>query len=222
MHNKKIHFIFEKHREPYNSFAQTMISALGQTEADKADVVVTVGGDGLLLQALRDVRGKPIYGITPPGAPSKGFWTDHSVKTPKDLLRNLERAEDIALTPLRAEITFANGNKRICHAFNDVAIERKSGQSVLMNFTADFSGNETGPHRIMGDGLLFSTAMGSTAASRSYGGPAVDIHNDVIILTGKGIYEPRGIAPIVTHADSSHFHVGFGDAASKRPVRIAY
>lgn len=219
---KKLHFVYETQKEPNNTFAQSLIDVLGQTDIADADAIISIGGDGLLLQNLKNANGKPVYSLTPPESNSRGFWSNHNIHTAKDLMKKLETATKIPLTALQAKIKFANGRETIKHAFNDVAIERSSGQAVLMNLTANFTQESIGPVRIMGDGFVFSTAMGSTGTSHSYGGPATDILNDVIVLTGKGIYEPRGIAPVVSNAENSSFQISFGSVAGKRPVRIDY
>lgn len=220
---QKIHFLYEPGKEPAASLAEALIGDLGQTGIKRADIIVSVGGDGLLLQALRKAHGKQaVYAITPPNSNSHGFWTDHSVKTSEELLSQIKKARAIPLVPLKANIRFANNNQTVKLAFNDVAIERATGQAVLINLTAVFSKEVSEPLRVIGDGFVFSTALGSTGTSRSYGGPAIDITNNVIVLTGKGIFEPRGTAPVVANADGTLFQIDFGSVEHKRPVRIDY
>lgn len=202
------------------TFTASLIESLGQTPRDKADVIVTVGGDGLLMKTMAEAGGLPVYGLTPPGSNSRGFWTEHDVRDGTSLMQHLEQAETVLLKPLDAAITFTNGNLRHVYAFNDVSIERSTAQATIMNITAEFSKVSAGPFRIMGDGFVFSTALGSTGTNRSYHGPVVDIHNDVIITTGKGICQPTGImAPLVALGDSV-FSIAFASVATKRPVRI--
>lgn len=190
----------------------------------KADVIVCVGGDGLMLRALPLSRseGKPVYGITAPTSNSCGFWMEHGVGNAEELLAKIAAAEKIPLKPIEATIQFSNGKTVIAEAFNSVAVERDAGQAALMNLTATFNGSSLGPYRIMGDGFIFSTAFGSTGLNRSYGGPTVNVRNNVMILTGKGIYEPRGIPPIVSNAEGTSFRIDFGSSAAKRPLRIDY
>jgi NAD+ kinase len=222
MKYERLHFVFEPGKEPAASFARTLVEELGQCDIKDADVIICVGGDGLLLHTLPLAEGKPVYGITAPASNSSGFWLDHDVDSAEKLLANLAKASAVQLAPLEAEIRFADGTKTLCHAFNSLAIERAAGQAVLMYLHADIGAATLGPYRIMGDGFIFSTAMGSTGLNRSYGGPSVDLHNDVTILTGKGLYEPRGIAPVVTKASDSKFRIDFGSSAHKRPVRLDY
>jgi NAD kinase len=221
---QKIHFMFEPGKEPAASFAQGLIGTLGQYALNEADVIVCVGGDGLLLRALplSQDSGKPVYGITPPTSNSRGFWMEHGVNNATELLAKLAAAESIPLRPIETTVTFTNGKSAVARAFTDVAIERNSGQAALMNLTATFNGKSVGPFRIMGDGFIFATAFGSTGLSRSYNGPSVNVRNNVMVLTGKGTYEPRGTVPIVSDAKGTVFSIHFGSAAGKRPLRIDY
>jgi NAD+ kinase len=223
MKYQHLHFMYVPGKEQVTSrFAQKLIKAFGQTPIEEADAIITVGGDGLVLQALRQAGDKPVYGITAEGSASRGFWTDHDVNTPEKLIENLEKAEVVLLAPLKAEITFANGKKTIRHAFNEVAAGNASGQAIKMDVVAKFSETASEHVAITGDGLIFSTALGSTGTSRAYNGPAVDIHNDVITLAGKGIYEPKGMATAVFEGSHTVFEAHFKDAVSKRPVRIDF
>ena len=217
-----MHFLYDPRKPESQELAHAFIDALGQARVEQADIIVSVGGDGLLLEALRLAKGKRVYGITPASSNSRGFWTDHGIETPEDLLHAIATAHEVQLRPLQADIHFTNGNVTSKMAFNDVAIERASGQSALINLSVQFAQHTGTPVRIMGDGFVFSTALGSTGTCRSYGGPAIDITNNVIIMTGKGIFEPRGISPVVTNAERTEFLVNFGSVAHKRPVRIDY
>lgn len=216
------HFMFEESRENSASFALQLMAEMGHATLKSCDVVISIGGDGMMLHALSASLGKPVFAVTPPDSNSNGFWTHHDIANAEQLRQKLAVAEAILLTPLKADIHFTNGKNRLCYAFNDVAIERASGQSVLINLSAESESQTIGPRRIMGDGFNFSTALGSTGTNRSYHGPIVDIHNDVVIMVGKGIYDPPAMAPMVVRAGDMSFHADFASVAHKRPVRIDY
>ena len=216
---KSLHFLYSDHKPEAAELAKKFIAAFGQSDIEKADAVISIGGDGQLLESLSKAQGRPVYGITPAASNSNGFWTDHDVETPAKLIENLNRTAPFKLQPLKAEITFANGEKILCRAFNDVAIAPDSGQAVLMNLKAEFNGHEIGPYRLMGDGLVFSTALGSTGTNHSYNGPLADIRNTVILITGKGI---RGLSSFTADGKTSSFSIDFGSVAHKRPVRVDY
>ena len=219
--NEKIHFIHKDNDAECEALANSLIADIGQTPKEDADIIVTVGGDGLALYGLRRAEGSIIYPITPAGSNSHGFWTDHSVRNSQDLLRQIENSTAFSITPLKVQINFADKTSDIRHAFNDVAIERSSGQAALMFISACFNDISEDPVRVMGYGFIFSTAMGSTGSNRSYGGPMIDITNNIMILTGKGIF-PNHFPSVAVNAERTSFHVEFGSVTGKRPVRIDY
>lgn len=219
--SEKIHFIYNEDKQDCVDLAHSLIADIGQTPKEEANIIVTVGGDGLALYGLRRAEGSIIYPITPPTSNSHGFWTDHSVRNSRDLLKQIENSTAFSITPLKVQINFSDKTSDIRHAFNDVSIERSSGQAALMFISACFNDISEEPVRVMGDGFIFSTAMGSTGSNRSYGGPMIDITNNVMILTGKGIF-PNHFPSVVVNAERTSFHVEFGSVTGKRPVRIDY
>ncbi|MCB9991995.1 MAG: NAD(+)/NADH kinase [Rhodospirillales bacterium] len=222
MNRPKIHFSYEPGKENIETFASSLISELGQESYADADVVVTVGGDGSLLHAFRaSSDGQKVFGLMPPGSNSTGFWTNRGPENAQQLLQSLKAAKSYIVNPICAEITFADGQTKLVKAFNDAVAGEDSGQAMLAELQIEGPGGTIGPIRIMGDGLIFATAFGSTAVSRTYGGPAIDIRNSGIILTGKGVYEPKeGFRPIVA-TDDTMFEINFL-SPSKRPVRLQY
>lgn len=221
--NLKLHFMYEAAKPESKAFAESLILQHGQTDPDQADTLVTVGGDGLQLAALRQARAdQAVFSLTPPGSNSHGFWTDHGFKNPQGFCHRLESANELQVSPLIGKVTFLDGTKTVIDAFNDIAIERASGQSLKFDLKSVFPGGEQNIPDIMGDGFIFSTARGSSGTNRSYGGPVVDVKNHVVILTGKGIFKPVGLAPLVNYADGITYRVDFSSVAAKRPVRIDY
>lgn len=229
-----IHFLYDEKtcKADVLALAEKLVGFFGQAPLETADKIVSIGGDGTLLQALRESKGVPVYGLTPPDSDSAGFLTDHAVDGPAALEEKLARAKVLPLRPLKAELTFANGRRRILYSFNDVAVSPLHGQAAVIMLSAEFAQvckgrvaeeKESPPLRIMGDGLIFSTALGSTGTCHSYNGPVVDVRNSVMILTGKGLSAPRGgISPFVVHGHESFFRMSFVSAEAKRPVRIDY
>lgn len=223
MSDKKTHFFYNPAYQNVKELADKLVRDMGQTDIEDADVVVSIGGDGKLLEAFRNAArpGQTFYGITSPQGESVGYWTDHHVHDAEDLKASLDKAEEVELIPLEFTLTFTNGNTFTGYAFSDVAVERESGQSVWINLKAEFQKESIGPIHMMGDGFIVSTAYGSTGSNRSYHGPATDVRNQVMICTGKGIYKPTGIAPIVASLDTK-LKMDFDAVEDKRPVRIDY
>ncbi len=222
MTSHKIHFSYEPGKEYIKEFVSGFIKKLGQTAFEEAKYIVTIGGDGSLLHAFRKaVNGQKMFGMLPIKTESRGFWVNSGIETPDDLIKALETAESFKISPVKAEIYSRDGSSRIVRAFNEASVNENSGQAMKINLTVKGVRSTIGPIEIMGDGLIVSTAFGSSAVNETYGGPVMDIRNTGIILTGKGIYKPtRGFTPIVAD-DKSQFDIEFLEP-KKRPVRLLY
>ncbi|MCD8563352.1 MAG: hypothetical protein LRY54_04840 [Alphaproteobacteria bacterium] len=236
----KIHFLYEEGKEPNTSFATALIKDLEQTDLDKADTVVSIGGDGLLMQALRRAPGKKVCGILAPNSNSAGFWTNKGIDSASKLSDILNRAARYPVKPLKAEITFADGSTTTRRGYNDLSISGVhkpldpalrqqfdieeidvSIQSVLLNLKISFDAASIGPFRIMGSGLIFATPFGSTAMNRNYGGASADIRSDTIMLTGMGIAEPRKGFNSVANPGNAVFDIALS-SPDKRPVKLTF
>jgi NAD+ kinase len=217
--SRGIFFLYDHDDEqkPEFVFGNQLVRSFGQSPANEADVIISIGGDGNLIRGLRMANGRAVAGLLPPDSNSKGFWTNHGIRTAEDLERFLRDAKAYIVRPLEARIHFSDGTSTLRHAFNDIVITQRaqlldpdlvtkfsiddidmSVQSALVELSIHFNEAHLGPKRIMGNGVLFSTAFGSTAANRSNGGPAVDMRQETIILTGLAISDPpRGFSSIV-------------------------
>jgi NAD+ kinase len=232
--------MFDDQKEPDSSFANGLIKFFGQTSSENADSVISIGGDGMLLRALRESHERPVAGIAPPTSGSVGFWTNRGIETPEDLEEFLSTADHHLIKPLQADIIYQDNTSDIRRAYSDIKIammpqdlsdELKkefnlndndiSLQSALLDLSASFNKSSIGPIRIMGTGILFSTPFGSTAANDKYGGPVIDIRNQQTILIGLGISQPRkGFSPIVNNPDSE-FDIAI-QSPQKRPVYVSF
>lgn len=229
---QNIHFFYDAKTDKQDvlELARELTASFGQAPLHKADLVVSIGGDGTMLQALQKARKTPVLGLTPATSNSTGFWTEHSIRSAADLRERLMQTAVIPLIPVRADITFENGRHRVIHAFNDVSVSAQSAQAIITNLSAEFSPENRDqpnpyemPQRVMGDGLIFSTAIGSTGTNKSYYGPVAPLHETVLILTGKGVYAPEnGIGSLVLRGTDNKFAMDFVSSAKKRPLRIDY
>ncbi len=219
---QKIHFSFEPGKPEIKAFARSLINDLGQAPLKKADIIVTIGGDGSLLHAFPKLNDQQkIFGMVPPNSNSRGFWTNRDITNTEELLNALEKAKNYTVQPLKAKIFKEQGKPSIISAFNEVAPGEFSGQAMLINLTIHAPNRTIGPIRIMGDGLIMATPFGSTAVNRTYGGSAIDIRNAGISVVGKGIYEPANGFPPTVATDETRFEFEFL-SPQKRPVRILY
>jgi NAD+ kinase len=160
--------------------------------AARADAVVSLGGDGTMLGALRLVahRPVPVLGVN---IGSLGFLVEVQPKELPDALDRLERS-DFTIESHSALWLGANDE---AVAFNDVAIVRVPGDGVVEAALA-VGGQRIGRYRC--DGLVISTSIGSTAYAYSAGGPVVSPALDAVVIAP--LAPLAGISrPTVTAAD---------------------
>jgi NAD+ kinase len=148
--------------------------------AERADLVIAIGGDGTLLYAARLVahRGVPLIGIN---RGRLGFLTD---VLPKDMLPSVDaalegRCERDERSLLEARLIRAGGDSADALALNDVVLQ-KWDTGRMLDFETWIDGAYVNSHG--GDGLVVATATGSTAYALSSGGPIVSPHLDVLVL----------------------------------------
>jgi NAD+ kinase len=148
--------------------------------AQRADIVIAIGGDGTLLYAARLVarHGVPLLGIN---RGRLGFLTD---VMPQDMMATIDAALDGKLateerTLLRATVRTPAGKTTESLALNDVVVQ-KAATGRMLDFEVLVNGRYVNSHA--GDGIVIATATGSTAYALSCGGPIVEPHLDVLVL----------------------------------------
>lgn len=136
---------------------------------DRAQVMVSYGGDGTFLDCVRMLGGRPvpIIGIN---SGRLGFLANVSKRHLETAFRDLREGNYsvVSRTLIRAEGDFGS-SPEYPFAFNELAIQR---QSPNMISTTVFVNDEM-IATYWGDGVLVSTPAGSTAYSLSVGGPVV-------------------------------------------------
>lgn len=139
--------------------------------ATESDVIIAFGGDGTMLRAARTIgdAGTPLLGIN---LGSLGYLTDIPLPELPQALESLFAGE---WSPARRErveaVVLHGGRKRMSYrALNDVVINMGALPRALdMELRLD----RAALGRFLGDGLIVSTATGSTAYNLSAGGPIV-------------------------------------------------
>src|SRR3978361_54094 len=123
----------------------------GNADPEAADVIVALGGDGLMLQTLHKFMksGKPIYGMH---RGTVGFlMNDFSEDA---LTERLASAHITVIHPLLMTARDASGQSREGHAINEVSLFRQSYQAARLRVLID--GRERMPE-LVADGLLVAT-----------------------------------------------------------------
>ena len=157
----------------------------GNHDAASADIVVALGGDGLMLQSLHRFMGsgKPIYGMN---RGSVGFLMNEYQET--GLTERLRRAESSIIRPLSMRATDAAGKTHAARAINEVSLLRQSYQAAKMRLSVD--GKER-LAELVADGVLVATPAGSTAYNLSANGPILPLNAPLMALTPISAFRPR-------------------------------
>ena len=161
--------------------------------AAQADAVVSLGGDGTMLGALRLVarRPVPVLGVN---LGNLGFLVEIQ---PDELTDALDRLERLEFTIEDHSGLWLGADADEAVAFNDLAFVRVPGDGVV-EATLAVGGQRMGRYRC--DGLVVSTSIGSTAYAYSAGGPLVSPALDAVIVAA--LAPMSGISrPLITSAD---------------------
>jgi NAD+ kinase len=169
--------------------AQEALALLAKTygshDSDAADVIVALGGDGLMLQTLhRHMRsGKPIYGMN---RGTVGFlMNEYRVN---DLHQRLAAARTTPINPLLMRATDVHGKEHQHHAINEVYLFRQTHQTARLRILVDDSERMA---ELVGDGVMVATPAGSTAYNLSAQGPILPINAALLALTPISPSRPR-------------------------------
>lgn len=145
----------------------------------KSDCLISIGGDGTLLEATTFVRnsGLPVIGIN---TGRLGFLTgfaSHEIETACEMIiSNQLRLESRNLIQMDTDIDYFG---EIPFALNEVTFHKRDSSSMI-TLHVKMNGNHINSY--WGDGLIISTPTGSTGYSLSCGGPIMmpDSHNLII------------------------------------------
>ncbi len=163
----------------------TLQKLYGQSETSEADVVVALGGDGFMLETLKDVRplGKPVYGMN---RGTVGFLMNEYSE--EDLPQRLSAAEEAVINPLRMRAGRADGEVIEGLAINEVSLLRQGPQAARLRISVD---GRPRMEELVCDGALVATPAGSTAYNYSAHGPILPIGSEILALTAVAPFRPR-------------------------------
>ena len=157
----------------------------GAVKPAQADIIVALGGDGLMLQTLhRNMRrGTPIFGMN---LGTVGFLMNTYQEA--GLLQRLKKARQVRLTPLRMLAINTRGRAYEVTAINEVSLLRSSRQTARIAVSVD--GMKRLPD-LYCDGALVATPAGSTAYNLSAHGPILPLGAGLLALTPINAFRPR-------------------------------
>jgi NAD+ kinase len=166
--------------------AQDALAArYGAAPIDRAEVVVALGGDGMMLETQHRLLGRnlPVYGMN---CGSVGFLMNDYREDA--LPERLAAAQEATLHPLRMRAHTAKGAVEDALAINEVSLLRETRQAAKVRIVVD--GKERLAELIC-DGILVSTPAGSTAYNLSAHGPIIPLGANLLPLTPISAFRPR-------------------------------
>ncbi|NOQ90943.1 MAG: NAD(+) kinase [Gammaproteobacteria bacterium] len=197
--SKNCNIILDENTPDNSNFADGIEIASRETIAERCDLVIVVGGDGTILNAVRSLSHAqvPLLGIN---VGRLGFLADIS---PEELESSLDeilngsyREEQrflLEMQVLRDDKIIFTGD-----AFNDVVVHIRD-VARMIEFETRINDEFVNHQRA--DGIVVSTPTGSTAYALSAGGPILHATLDAITLVP---ISPHTLSsrPLVIHADS--------------------
>jgi len=166
-----------------DSISGGMIGIMGmefEILCKNSDAIVTLGGDGTLISAVRrsfkyDI---PIFGVY---AGSLGFLADINFDELEQFVVKLVEGNYRVDERAILEATFQQNGKDVSiYAFNDIVLTRPSVSNMIhVETLVDSKAFNT----YYGDGIIVSTPTGSTAYNLSAGGPVLFPLTNVFALT---------------------------------------
>ena len=151
----------------------------------KENLVIVIGGDGFMLQTLKKNNNKKkyFYGIN---SGNYGFLMNKF--SPKNIIKNLSRANMVSISPLEMIVKNKNNQIKKSIAINEVSVLRQSRQAAYLSIK---QGSKQIIKKLVSDGVLVSTPAGSTAYNLSVHGPILSLHSKKLSISPISPFRPR-------------------------------
>ena len=155
--------------------------------ADSADTLVALGGDGFMLQTLHAMleagEPRPVFGMN---RGTVGFLMNEWRLD--QLAERIANAKLIKVTPLQMTVADVTGKVIIRPAINEVSLLRETRQTAKIEVSVN--GHVVMPELVC-DGVLVATPAGSTAYNLSAHGPILPLAARLLALTPISPFRPR-------------------------------
>lgn len=179
---KRMHFVSSSTELARSSYDR-LVDRYGQTPVEAATVVVALGGDGLMLSTLHRHLGLPVYGMNRGTA---GFLMNEYRED--NLPERVAAAEVTSIHPLHMTAESHDGHRHEALGINEISVLREGPQSASLKISVN---GKVRMDSLGCDGVLLSTAAGSTAYNYSAHGPIIPLGSNVLALTPIAAFRPR-------------------------------
>ncbi|HEV7415495.1 MAG TPA: NAD kinase [Tianweitania sediminis] len=190
--------------------ADRLRSRYGAHAPQDADVIVALGGDGFMLQTLREhmSANKPIYGMN---RGTVGFLMNEYSED--GLVERIAAAQAEKIRPLVMTAETVAGETVTALAINEVSLFRQSYQAAKLSIEVD---GHPRMEELICDGVMVATPAGSTAYNLSAQGPILPLQARLLALTPVSPFRPRRWhGALLPHTAEVRFSVR---EIEKRPV----
>jgi len=168
-------------------------------DADDAQSLVVIGGDGFMLQTLHRMleqgQPRPLFGMN---RGTVGFLMNEWRLD--GLAARIARAKAIRVAPLIMRATNVTGDVFTHPAINEVSLLRETRQTAKIELSV--SGRVVMPELVC-DGVLVATPAGSTAYNFSARGPILPLAAKMLALTPIAPFRPRRWTGAILPDDAS-------------------
>ena len=156
-----------------------------QSEVDVSDAIIAIGGDGMLLKALRNSleANIPVFGLNKGNV---GFLMNEL--SYEDLEKRVSIANKVITHPLKMKTNNIDNETVTESAVNEVSLSRQTHQAAHLKIIID---NKERLSELVCDGILVSTPIGSTAYNLSAHGPIIPLNANILALTPISAFRPR-------------------------------
>ncbi len=184
MTEPRIHFVASR-SAPAGESAKMIQKRYGQRPLNEADIIVALGGDGFMLRTLhRFIKsGLPVFGMK---IANVGFLMNRYSED--DLVARLAAAREVSLNPLCMEVETESGTRISALAINEISLLRQTNQAAHLRILVN---GAVKVEELVCDGVLLSTAAGSTAYNLSAHGPILPLGTEALALTPISPFRPR-------------------------------
>jgi len=188
------------------------LSAIAEPDIRKANLIVPIGGDGMMLHTIRSMwqHRIPFFGIN---AGHRGFLLNEVDGQWPGLLFQEELIVR-RLPLLYVEVVRHDGTTHSSLAFNDAWVERATGQTAHVRIGRN---GHVLHDRVHGDIVLVATPAGSTAYARVMGAAHMDIDVEGLVLAGSNIGFPKAWQHTTREIRTTFDFTALD--TSKRPIR---
>lgn len=143
------------------------------------ECAIVLGGDGTFLHAAKALLAgrAAILGIN---LGTLGFLTSAEYRGAKTALESVIRGEYEELLVGALDLVWCDGQKNPAAAMNEIVVAR-NGFSRLIHLQVLVNGQVVSDY--LSDGVIIATPIGSTGYSLSAGGPIVQPHAEILLIT---------------------------------------